>query len=641
MKIKSKILLPVSLAVFAVSVAILAAVILIFSDYVDTAAQNDINQSSVTAYREFEQLGVEAANSGAVMAADRDFAAAMAAKDLPAVLARAKFFDERMDIEFVTVADAEGTVLARSHEPDNFGDSVINQKNVAAALTGSAYTTIEQGTAVKLSVRCGTPVYYNGALAGVVSTGFRLDTTDFVDRAKYLTGSEITIFIGDEQLATTILDDAGQRATGIEADPTVRDMVMAGGEYSGKANVFGQEVFLSCKPIRAAEGRVIGMFYVGLSVHAKNVAIRNFVLVAGGIALLLLVLSLGVLWYLIGRIVRPIYAMVAAANALADGNTDAWLIVDTKDEIRDLADAFQRMLESTKEQALTIGTIAKGDLTPEVTPRSEHDAVGLALREMLRVNNDVFRSVNGTAAQVAAAAHQIADGAQGLAQGSSEQASVVEGLSVTMSSIAEQAGKNAKMALEAARLGKSIRGNAEAGSGQMGHLLQAVKDITEASHAIAGVIKVIDDIAFQTNILALNAAVEAARAGEHGKGFAVVAEEVRNLAAKSAEAAKDTAGLIESSIAKAEAGSHIATATAKSLIEIVNMVEGAVSALREITEAAGEQAVQIDDINKGIEQVSEVVQSNSAIAQQTAATTQELSAQANILQQMVARFRLR
>jgi methyl-accepting chemotaxis protein len=183
--------------------------------------------------------------------------------------------------------------------------------------------------------------------------------------------------------------------------------------------------------------------------------------------------------------------------------------------------------------------------------------------------------------------------------------------------------------------------SAEKGSAQMDEMMVAVKEINQSSQSISKVIKVIDDIAFQTNILALNAAVEAARAGQHGKGFAVVAEEVRNLAAKSAEAAKDTSGLIASSMEKAELGAKIAEETASSLAEIVSGINESNQLVSDIALSSEAQSHGISEVNSGIDQVAAVVQMNSATAQESAASSIELSGQSDVLEDVIGRFNLK
>lgn len=255
--------------------------------------------------------------------------------------------------------------------------------------------------------------------------------------------------------------------------------------------------------------------------------------------------------------------------------------------------------------------------------------------------NTVMRDISNAAEQVAAGANQVSGGSQELSQGATRQAAAIEELSNSVVEIAEQTKLNAENAKEANRLADQASVNATSGNRRMQEMLQSMKEINESSGNISKIIKVIDDIAFQTNILALNAAVEAARAGIHGKGFAVVAEEVRNLAARSASAAKETTMLIEGSIRKAESGVKTANETAEALRGIMEEVNKAAGLVADIAIASGQQSAGISQINRGIGDVSLVVQSNSATAEQSAATSEELSGQAELLKEMVARFKLR
>jgi methyl-accepting chemotaxis protein len=298
-------------------------------------------------------------------------------------------------------------------------------------------------------------------------------------------------------------------------------------------------------------------------------------------------------------------------------------------------------IEHVSAAAKELETVADGDLSHEVTLVSDKDTIGHSLQKMLRNLNGIFAEIRASSGQVSVGAKQIADSSQSLSQGSAQQSSAVEHLSASIGEIADETKENADKANKAASLANSIKNNAEKGSRQMDEMMEAVKDINAASQSISKVIKVIDDIAFQTNILALNAAVEAARAGQHGKGFAVVAEEVRNLASKSAEAAKDTGSLIANSMEKAALGSRIAHDTAGSLEGIMSGIGESTQIVSEIAYSSEEQAHRIEQINTGIEQVANVVQQNSAAAEESAAASEEMSGQAIVLEELIARFKLK
>ncbi|WOC32703.1 MULTISPECIES: methyl-accepting chemotaxis protein [Caproicibacterium] len=348
-------------------------------------------------------------------------------------------------------------------------------------------------------------------------------------------------------------------------------------------------------------------------------------------------------------IVPPIQKYAAFAAMMAVGDMDKSKLFNEKDkvlnsrqdEIGQLAVSFNQLIVGTNKLTSETLAIAGGDLTVSVTVRSDEDILGKALNNLVQKFHTLATSIVSSSEQVDAGARQVANSSTMLSQGATEQASSVEELSASMEEVTSQTTQNAQNAQKTYELARTIKSDAENGNTKMGEMLQAMEDINTSSGSIGKIIKAIDEIAFQTNILALNAAVEAARAGQYGKGFAVVAEEVRSLAAKSAQAAKETTTLIETSTQKVGSGTDIANETASALQKITEGISQASDLVGAIASASNEQAAALEQINQGITQVSQVVQSNAAAAEESAAASEELSGQADILKENVSIFKLK
>ncbi|MGE5480446.1 MAG: methyl-accepting chemotaxis protein [Chloroflexota bacterium] len=335
------------------------------------------------------------------------------------------------------------------------------------------------------------------------------------------------------------------------------------------------------------------------------------------------------------------------AQASIEGNMKYRADADAhKGEFNKIVDGMNKtldaMLAPIEESVQVLMRMAEGDLTREITSdfRGDHAALKEALNSTIRSLNELLSQVALTVDEVSRGSQQVSTAALSLSQGATEQAASLEEITSSMSEIGSQTRNNAENAVKASDLTGEAKDSAERGNYEMGQLTAAMNEITESSKNISKIIKVIDDIAFQTNLLALNAAVEAARAGRHGKGFAVVAEEVRNLAARSASAAKETAAMIEHSISTIQRGSTFVDSTGESLEKIREGAALSANIVKDIAHHSSEQAQAISQINEGLMQIDRVTQTNTASAEESASAAEELSSQAEQLKIMLGQFRL-
>jgi len=324
-------------------------------------------------------------------------------------------------------------------------------------------------------------------------------------------------------------------------------------------------------------------------------------LISLGITAVGVVLALVVGFVMSGRISRPLVSAVAVLQKVAQGDFTGRLNLDTKDELGQMATALNTAIEEMRE---------------------------------------ALRGVRETAASVASSSDQLASASQEISSGAQEQASSLEETAASLEEMTATIKQNADNAQQASQLAGGARSTAEEGGQVVSEAVQAMSAINESSKKIADIITTIDEIAFQTNLLALNAAVEAARAGEQGRGFAVVAAEVRNLAQRSATAAKEIKDLISDSTRKVDAGSALVNASGKTLNDIVAAVKRVTDIVAEIAAASREQAAGIEQVNKAVTQMDQVTQANASQTEEMSGTSESLSGEAAKLQSLVRKFTL-
>ncbi len=345
-------------------------------------------------------------------------------------------------------------------------------------------------------------------------------------------------------------------------------------------------------------------------------------------------------------ILKPIREIESVYDQMANGNMQVQIAYDSSDELGSMAKNIRktntRLAAYIQDISQKLRLMSQGDMRISVDMDyiGDFSAIKAAMENTASALNETLHNIHIAAEQVSIGAAQVASGAQALAAGSTEQASTVEVLSNSVTKIAEQASENASNVKLATQYVQQASDGIDLSNRHMGQLSETMANIGAASIQIGNITKVIEDIAFQTNILALNAAIEAARAGNAGKGFAVVADEVRNLAAKSAEAAKQTAELIARSTSTMNDGTRIACKTAEILQDVQEKARKVDESIIRIAQASNDQDVAIDQVKQGLIQVSSIVQTNAATAEQNSATSEQMSTQAVSLREEVKRFRL-
>jgi methyl-accepting chemotaxis protein len=332
--------------------------------------------------------------------------------------------------------------------------------------------------------------------------------------------------------------------------------------------------------------------------------------------------------------------LATVLSSIAAGAVPPAIEAEVVPDLVPMRQNLNMLIGSMKGITQTASALGDGDFTVDIDVRSSQDVLLAEIKKMVEGLAQALGDIQSSVSEVAMGTAQVSSTGQKLSENASHSAASLEQISSTMEQMAGQTRQNAENAGKAVSIASAARSSAESGDEQMKAMVSAMREIDESSRDISKIIKVIDEIAFQTNLLALNAAVEAARAGVHGKGFAVVAEEVRNLAERSAQAAKETTELIEGSSRKVAQGRSVAEKTAEALVQIVEAIGNATDLVSEIAVASQEQAEGISQVNIGLTQVDRVTQENTASAEELAAAAETLRSRAEEVQHNLSRFRL-
>ena len=491
-----------------------------------------------------------------------------------------------------------------------------------------------------------TTIIYDG---GSIAVGYEFNDYDTVDAIATQTGGQVTIFCGDTRISSSLEDEDGNRAVGTTMSEDVRQRVLVNGEeFVDNVEIFGVTYRARYVPFLGMDGNVMGALFAGFP-NTQLAQMRDNATYTGiGIAIGMVIVAVFVMFIVERKMISgPIKQICNMAIEIEKGNlrhNPGFTGKIPNTEVGDMVKALNAAIAMLDNYVADISERMKQNSEGNFGWKSKLDYKGDFLpmyesaKNMRLKMTDIIEGINMSADEVYSGSEQIANGASTLAEGTTRQAAASEQLSASLEDISENITLNAENANKAQNLSDHSMELVNNQNREIGNMLTAMKNIESSANEISNIISAIESIAFQTNILALNASVEAARAGAAGKGFAVVAEEVRNLASKSAEAAKNTSELISGCIEAVNNGSDIANKTAEAMQKVIEITKETNELIDGIAQQTAKQEESVKQVKMGIDEIAEVVQQNSATAEESAASCEELNAQANTLKGKVSQL---
>ena len=596
-----------------------------FNKYLNTNVNSDVTKANDVLNDKIDELKKNSMNMATQLSLNPIVIKAIETKDTQKILNDLKPIVESANIEFITISDETGIVLARTHEPEKNGDSVLNQENVKFALEGKANSKIESGTQVKLAARSGVPVKNEqGKMIGVISTGYRLDSDGIVDKIKSELNCDASIFLGDTRVATTITKD-GERVVGTKLDPKVSEIVLGNNKYSGEADILGNKFITKYTPIVGENNKVIGIIFTGKTTSETNNFSIDFAINTVKIVIIIFaIFSIIIYMYIDYEISKPLIRSIIHFKSVAEGDFTKNILpknLKRKDEIGDLARGIALM---------------KDDLTNLIKKIMDNSQDLSASSEELSATVEEFSSM---AQNIESSIKNVNSGIHDTGAVSEEISASVEEVDSSINILTEKAMEGSNNASLAKDRTADMQNKARLSIKEIESLFaekeeKIVQAINEGK--IVDNIKVMADtiasIAEQTNLLALNASIEAARAGEQGKGFAVVADEVRKLAEQSTgavESIKDTIVKVQSAFENLSTNSTDVLIFIKKSVnpkfdEIVEIGKENHKDAEFVSKMSDDIAAMSEEITATMNEVSKAVQSMSGTAQSSSEETESI-----------------